>query len=156
MALGDREFAVRGFDFEASPIPYMEGRPIFDIIRCAIPRMLEGIEWKEVDIGDGTANVNVDLIPLVGNVVGALTEAEVTQLEDRIYKHVWVKIKGADQPMMLGNPIIRDEVFGTNVIMGYEVLVWSFCANFLGSLLDALSYRDTLNSLSQRLPTSTP
>ena len=127
---GDREFTVRGFPFTAKPIPYMEGRPIFDIIRCAVPRMLEGIEWKEVKVSEGETAINTELIPLVGNIVGGLTVEEVTQLEDRIYNHVFVKIEGVDLPQKLANPKTRNKVFGTDIIMGYEVLVRSFCAQF--------------------------
>ena len=154
--LTQREFSLGGYDFEARPIPYTEARPILDIVRCAIPRIVK--PGTPIVIGEDLQGIDLaSLLNMILEAVGLLTSAEVDELESTLYKHVYVRIDGLDIPQKMADPKLRDKMFGSNVVMGYEVLVRSFCANFLGSLLDASFIRDIVRptSVQPKAQTST-
>ena len=135
-SLSDREFSINGFDFEVRKIPYSQGRPIFDIFRCATPHMQKvALESSSFAVGS------------VFGLMSMLSAQDVTEIERSLYKHVFVSVPGAHGKLELAARV--DEVFDGNVGFGYEVLVRTFCASFLGQLKESI-----INLLAGRLISS--
>lgn len=136
--LSAKEFTLGACEYRVLPIPYADGKDIFDRVRVTLGRLKGSL----INVNQEATEYGADLML---EMVSLLTLEERALLDDRLFAYVEVRLPSPADGVQSEYIKLRGNeaaAFRDNLMHSYVVLVRAFCASFLDSLVDSLSLLD--------------